>query len=111
MCARWGWWPREMPNPARGHDRHHEERRGQALDMPALGRLGAALNQEPPGSTPAAAFTFMLLTGCRPGEALSSRWAAIDLDTRVWNLPASKVGPRSVYLGRPALDLLRALHR
>jgi integrase len=111
LAARWGWWPREMPNPARGHDRHHEERRGQALDMAELERLGAALRQELPGSMPAAAFTFMLLTGCRPGEALGARWAAIDLDARVWHLPASKAGPRSVYLGRPAKDLLGALPR
>jgi hypothetical protein len=66
LAARWGWWPREMPNPARGHDRHHEERRGQALDMSGLGSLGRALRQEPADSMPAAAFTFMLLTGCRP---------------------------------------------
>jgi integrase len=111
LAARWGWWPREMPNPAQGHDRHHEERRGQALDMPGLGRLGEALRQEDKDSTPAAAFTFMLLTGCRPGEALKVRWAAIDLDARIWHLPASKAGPRSVYLGRPAMELLRALPR
>lgn len=111
LAARWGWWPREMPNPAQGHDRHHEERRGQALDMAALGRLGEALRKERQDSTPAAAFTFMLLTGCRPGEALNAGWEAIDLDARIWHLPASKAGPRSVYLGRPAVDLLRALPR
>jgi len=77
--------------------------------MAALGRLGEALRQERQESTPAAAFTFMLLTGCRPGEALNARWAAIGLDARIWHLPASKAGPRSVYLGRPAIDLLRAL--
>src|SRR5260370_21724177 len=111
LAARWGWWPREMPNPDRGHDRHHEERRGQALDMAGLARLGEALRQERPGSIPAAALTFILFTGCRPGEALAVRWAAIDLDARLWHLPASKAGPRTVYLGRPALDLLAGLPR
>jgi integrase len=111
LAARWGWWPREMPNPARDHDRHHEERRGQALDLAGLGRLGEALRQEQAESMPAAAFTFILLTGCRPGEALNVRWPAIDLDARIWHLPASKAGPRAVYLGRPALDLLLALPR
>ncbi|HVT15238.1 MAG TPA: integrase arm-type DNA-binding domain-containing protein, partial [Thermoanaerobaculia bacterium] len=109
LAARWGWWPREMPNPARGHDRHAEERRGQALDTAAIERLGRALQAEAPGSMQVAAFTFMLLTGCRPGEALTARWAAVDLDARIWKLPASKAGPRSVYLGRPAMELLRAL--
>jgi len=69
LAARWGWWPREMPNPAQGHDQHHEERRGQALDMPGLACLGDALRQEHAASMPVAAFTFMLLIGCRPGEA------------------------------------------
>ena len=111
LAARWGWWPREMPNPARGHDRHHEERRGQALDMPGLARLGEALRQEGEGALPAAAFRFMLLTGCRPGEALGARWEAIDLEGRIWHLPASKAGPRSVYLGRPAVEVLHGLPR
>lgn len=111
LAARWGWWPREMPNPARGHDRHPEERRGQTLDMSGLGSLGRALRQEPADSIPAAAFTFMLLTGCRPGEALGARWPTIDLEARIWHLPKSKLGPRSVYLGRPAMELLRAQPR
>jgi integrase len=111
LAARWGWWPREMPNPAREHDRHHEERRGQALDQEGLVRLGRALGEERAKSIPAAAFTFILLTGCRPGEALNAEWAAIDLDARIWRLQASKAGPRAVYLGHPALELLRGLQR
>ncbi|HVT61843.1 MAG TPA: tyrosine-type recombinase/integrase, partial [Thermoanaerobaculia bacterium] len=111
LAARWSWFPRETPNPARGHDRYQEERRGQALDSAAIERLGAALQQEPAGAIPAAAFTFMLLTGCRPGEALAARWQAIDLETRIWQLPASKAGPRAVYLGRAAVELLRGLPR
>ncbi len=111
LAARWGWWPREMPNPARGHDRHHEERRGQALDMSGLARLGEALDQEREDALPATAFRFMLLTGCRPGEALAAQWGAIDLDARIWHLPASKAGPRSVYLGRPAIEVLLHLAR
>jgi integrase len=43
------------------------------------------------------------------GEALRVRWPAIDLDARIWHLPALKAGPRSVYLDRPAVELLRAL--
>jgi integrase len=58
--------------------------------MPGLARLGDALRQEDKDSMPAAAFTFMLLTGCRPGEALKARWAAIDLEARIWHLPGSK---------------------
>jgi integrase len=109
LAARWGWFPRDLPNPARDHDRYPEQRRGRALDREQLARLGAALDQERPGATSAAAFRFCLLTGCRPGEALSARWENIDLGARVWRLPASKTGPRLVYLGQATIELLSGL--
>lgn len=46
----------------------------------------------------AAALTFMLLTGYRPGEALKVRWPAIDLGTRTWHLPASAAAAVGVAL-------------
>ncbi|HVT16572.1 MAG TPA: integrase arm-type DNA-binding domain-containing protein [Thermoanaerobaculia bacterium] len=109
LAARWGWWPREMPNPAREHDRYPEMQRGQALDPGALGRLGKGLLAELPGSLQVAAFTFTLFTGCRPGEALAARWA--DLEGRCLHLPDSKTGPRTVYVGAAAADLLDGLER
>lgn len=110
LAARWGWFPRDLPNPARGHDRHPEKSRGRALDREQLARLGAALEAERDG-TSVAAFRFCLLTGCRPGEALSARWEDIDLAARVWRLPAAKTGPRAVYLGTPAVEVLSGLAR
>jgi integrase len=106
LAARWGWFPRDLPNPARDHDRYPEQHRGRALDREQLTRLGAALDQERSGATSAAAFRFCLLTGCRPGEALSARWENIDLSARVWRLPTSKTGPRLVYLGQATIELL-----
>ncbi len=111
LAARWGWFPRDQPNPAHGHDRYPERVRGQALDREQLVRLGAALDQEKPGSVQAAAFRFCLLTGCRPGEALAARWEAIDLSARRWNLGEAKTGPRAVYLGQAAVDVLAGLER
>lgn len=109
LAARWGWFPRNLPNPARDHDRYPEQRRGRALDRKQLARLGAALEQEKPGVASAAAFRFCLLTGCRPGEALSARWEDIDLTARVWRLRAAKTGPRLVYLGQATVELLAGL--
>jgi integrase len=111
LAARWGWFPRDQPNPAHGHDRYPERARGQALDREQLARLGAALDQEKPGSIAAAAFRFCLLTGCRPGEARAARWDAIDLGARLWKLPEAKTGPRAVYLGQAAVDVLAGLDR
>jgi len=110
LAARWGWFPRDLPNPARAHDRHPEQPRGRALDRDQLARLGAALDAER-DETSVAALRFCLLTGCRPGEALAARWEAVDLAARVWRLPAAKTGPRSVYLGTPAVEVLSDLAR
>jgi integrase len=111
LAARWGWFPRDQPNPAHGHDRYPERVRGQALDREQLARLGAALDQEKPGSVAVAAFRFCLLTGCRPGEARTARWDTIDLSARLWKLPEAKTGPRAVYLGQEAVDVLAGLER
>lgn len=111
LAARWGWFPRNLPNPARDHDRHPEQRRGRALNREQLARLGAALDQERSGATSVAALRFCLLTGCRPGEALTARWADVNLIARVWRLPAAKTGPRAVYLGQAAVDVLTRLER
>jgi len=111
LATRWGWFPRDQPNPARDHDRYPQPLRGQALDREQLARLGSALDQEKPGHIGSAALRFCLLTGCRPGEALAARWEAIDLTARMWKLPEAKTGPRTVYLGQAAVDLLSGLDR
>jgi integrase len=111
LAARWGWYPRNLPNPAHGHDRHPEQARGRALDREQLARLGAALDQEQDGTASVAALRFCLLTGCRPGEALGARWEDLDLSARLWRLPAAKTGPRAVYLGRPALEVVLGITR
>jgi integrase len=109
LAARWGWFPRTLPNPARDHDRYPEQPRGRALDREQLARLGATLDQERSGLTSVAALRFCLLTGCRPGEALAAKWEDVDLAARVWKLPAAKTGPRAVYLGQAAVDVLSGL--
>lgn len=109
LAARWGWFPRTLPNPARDHDHHPEQRRGRALNREQLARLGSALDQERNGAASVAALRFCLLTGCRPGEVLTARWEDVDLAARVWRLPAAKTGPRAVYLGQAAVDVLSGL--
>jgi integrase len=107
LAKRWGWYPRALENPAREHDRYPERARGQALDRGELRRVGAALDAEPPGSIPVAAFQVLLLSGMRPSEVLGLRWE--HLDGRVVRLAESKTGPRLAYLGAPAAAILEAV--
>jgi integrase len=39
----------------------------------------------------ALALEFIILTAARAGEALGARWAEIDLDAKVWTVPASRM--------------------
>ncbi|WP_164885886.1 tyrosine-type recombinase/integrase [Paenirhodobacter populi] len=52
---------------------------------------------------------FLALTGCRRGEALALRWDWIDGNRAA--LPDAKAGPRAIWLGTPALELLASLPR
>jgi integrase len=55
---------------------------------------------------------FLLSTGARLGEALTAKWELVDLDTRVWRVPASiskSKKMRSIPLNDSAIDVLLSL--
>lgn len=57
-----------------------------------------------------ATLRFILLTGCRPGEACGLPWAELDLDARTWLLPAERAKngiEHLVPLTDEAVELLR----
>ena len=39
----------------------------------------------------ALALEFAILTAARSGEVLGARWAEIDLDAKVWTVPAARM--------------------
>jgi len=41
--------------------------------------------------TPARALEFLILTAARSGEARGAAWSEIDLDTKVWTIPAKRM--------------------
>ena len=54
------------------------------------------------------AVRLLILTGCRLNEIMTLKWDYVDLVGKRLNLPNSKTGAKAVYLGQPAIDLLRA---
>ncbi len=103
-------------NPARwrGHLDHLLPRRTKALkghhaampfgDVPAfIERLQGHDNAA------ALALQFAILTACRTGEVLGARWDEIDLNAKVWIIPAERMKARRehrVPLTDAALDVL-----
>ena len=58
-----------------------------------------------------AAVMLLTLTGCPLGEIMTLKWEYVNLDAAVLNLPDSKTGAKTVYLGKPAIDTLSRLRR
>ncbi len=58
------------------------------------------------------ALRLLSLTLLRPGEVAKAEWSEIDLDSRLWTIPAAKMKMRrdhKVPLSRQALDVLAAI--
>lgn len=105
LAKRWGWYPRELPNPGREHDRHAEQRRGVALSPDELRRIGKVLEAKKSSPT-LAALRVVFLTGARPAEVCSARWDELNGEGQVLHLPRTKTGPRALYLGEPAAKVV-----
>jgi integrase len=60
-----------------------------AMPYREIGALMAKLRSE--AGLPARALEFLILTATRTGEALGARWVEIDLDQRMWTIPAGRM--------------------
>jgi integrase len=124
MAERWNL-RRDGSNPARHVERYPEEARRRYLSTEEFGRLGEALAAAERGPVPApgepdpvrlspvalAAIGLLVFTGARRCEILSLRWAHVDLEGCVLNLPTSKTGFKVIMLNAPAVAILTALPR
>ena len=53
---------------------------------------------------------FLILTGCRKGEALQARWSQIDLKFGIWTVPITKNGrPRRIFISSTCREFLKKL--
>lgn len=90
LAIRWGW---ITDNPAARVERNTEHKRARYLTAEEIGRLVEALNGHHQRAS-CDAIKFMLLTGCRRGEALGARWDQFDPSLRVWVKPAATTKQR-----------------
>jgi integrase len=108
-------------NPARwrGHLDHllpkrHSLTHGRhaALPYASIPDFIAALCKRQDGSVAARALEFLILTGARSGEVLGARWGEIDLEGRVWTVPAARMKakrPHRVPLSDRAIEIIERL--
>lgn len=111
--------PRDAMNPAawRGHlalllPKQDPLQRGHhaALAWTEAPAFLFELRQRP--ALAARCLEFVILTAARSGEALGSTWSEIDLSSKLWTVPASRMKAKAehvVPLSTASLDLLKAL--
>lgn len=104
----------ENTNPCRGVRLNKNRRCERFLSTAELTRLGATLAEVRGGedqvrSAAATAITLLVLTGCRHSEIVDLQWA--DVRGNRLKLRDSKTGPRTVWLGDEARDLIDTLPR
>lgn len=90
LAIRWGWIVR---NAASGTRRNPEPKRTRYLGREEVAALVKALEAHPERAS-ADALLFMLLTGCRRGEALNAKWGQFDLERRIWTKPSAETKQR-----------------
>ncbi|HEY0213836.1 MAG TPA: tyrosine-type recombinase/integrase [Paenirhodobacter sp.] len=97
-------------NPCAGMRRKQSGFTATVLRAKDYARFGRALDARAEAAPLLIALIrFLALTGCRRGEAEGLRWDWIDGPRAA--LPDAKAGPRSIWLGTHALDLLASLPR
>jgi len=97
-------------NPCAGLRRHKSGFKAEYLNASGYRELAIALKDETAAHpVEVAAIRFLILTGCRRGEAEGLMWSMIDKNRAA--LPDAKSEPRAIWMGRPVIKLLAGLPR
>ena len=102
------WRDQAQGNPCKGIERNPETAKERFLSPAEIAAVVEGLDAC--GHTPAAdCLRLILLTGCRPGEAMLATWAQFDSQPGFWIKPSSHTKQRKEHrlpLSAPALQLL-----
>jgi integrase len=93
---------------------HPSRRQGErphyrAVDLDEAPAIFCELKARSGASAAFAAWTFMILCASRPSEALNAQWREVDLDRKLWVVPASRMKSgreHRVPLSQAALEIL-----
>jgi integrase len=90
-------------NPCKGIQKNQEEARERYFSKSELKRIASAL-QTYPGVIAADCVRLIMLTGCRPGEAMQAEWSEFDKEPSYWVKPSSHTKQRKTHRAEPAGD-------
>ena len=89
----------------------HLQKHYRALPHEAVADALATVDASTSGMAARLCFRFLVLTATRSGEARGARWAEIDLERRLWTIPAARMKTHAAHrvpLSEAALDVLEA---
>jgi integrase len=95
-------------NPCKGVPRNREEGRERFFSQTELAAISDALAAYP-AQTPADCIRLIMLTGCRPAEALRATWQEFDQEPGFWSKPSAHTKQKKrhvVPLAPAALELI-----
>ena len=102
------WRDQAQGNPCKGIERNQERAKERFLSPAEIAAVIEGLDAY--GRTSAAdCIRLILLTGCRPGEAMLATWAQLDAQPGYWIKPAATTKQRKEHrlpLSAPALQLI-----
>lgn len=105
--ARWrGHLDKLLPRPSKVATVRHLP----ALPYSEVGTFMTTIRPDP--GTAAKALELTILTACRTGEVIRSKWSEFDIQAKVWTVPASRMKAKRehrVPLSAAALDCLKAV--
>jgi integrase len=107
------WRDQAQGNPCKGVRRnpeHGRERFLSSAELVALSDALAAYN----GDNAADCVRLVMLTGCRPGEAMQAKWSEFDAEPRYWCKPSHHTKQRRTHktpLNPAALQLIERLRK
>jgi integrase len=106
------WRSAALGNPCKGIERNHEEARERFFSQAELAKIGDALNKYP--GVAADCVRLIMLTGCRPGEAMQATWEEFDAEPGYWVKPSAHTKQRKTHrlpLNPPAIELVNRLRK
>jgi integrase len=104
------WRNASQGNPCKGIARNHEEGRERFFSQAELTAISDALAQYP--GVAADCVRLIMLTGCRPGEAMQAEWEEFDKEPGYWIKPSAHTKqrrPHKLPLSPAAIELVDRL--
>jgi integrase len=106
------WRDAAQGNPCKGVKRNSEDARERFFSQAELAAIGDALTQYP--GVASDCVRLIMLTGCRPAEALTAKWEEFDRETGYWIKPSAHTKQRKTHklpLSPAAIELIGRLRK